>query len=782
MENVITISNCEFIKTLYDNYGFTLALYKAHDPIDKPDGKKERLLTVKGINLPVYKGLRYDFTGKFEKYKEKWSFVADQVTEIAPSNRDAALAYLLTIKGVGKKKANDLLAAFGTSVFDVMEREPEKLYSLKGFTKKATDKILLDYSKRKLARKLFQFLYKYRVKDAKIMYINKKLGYDALEQIQEDPFVLYAIGGVGYTTAEAIAKDLDFPNDFRSKRKAAMLEVLKQAEYGGELFSTRTNFPQFMYEAFLPEGLYNLLLNKEELLKTSGTYLPEGICYLMLLKLLRYPVTFAEFRSLAKELTDDEWIFPRNLNGEVIYYRWQTAKAEFQSAKKIAELMYLSSQTTQLANEKRTEDISKALGIVEKKLQMKLSCEQEEAVKMALMNKVSVITGGPGTGKTSVEKGIIEAHRIMHPREGILLIAPTGRAAKRMSESTGAPASTIHKALSLIPSEDDGITYCSDVTPLPETLILVDEASMIGSYLLNSLLQRVSTKSRIVFIGDVDQLPSIEIGSVLKEMIASEVPVVKLTQTFRQASGSNIIVNAARINIGEKRLIYAEDFDFVEASSSQAAQDAIVDLFLEAHKTYDDDDIVVLSPYRKNTETGTNQLNLRLRQVMRPELETQPIPSFKANGIDFYEGDKVMYTRNSEELTNGDIGKITSVISTSDGKVVKCSFNGAEVELSDDELLYLDLAYALTVHKSQGSEYKMVISVCDSHHKILLKRNLIYTAITRAKQKVVIVGDKKALSYAIDSVDSNTRRTLLAYAINNYLMQYKSKYSAKRRK
>ena len=780
MERETTIKDCQFIKTLYQNEGFSIALYKTKEVVASPDGKPNRVFCVKGYNLPTYASLRYEFTGNFEKYKDRWTFAASDIKEVEPTNADSAKAYLLTIKGIGKKNADKLLKAFGTEVFNVMEKEPEKMYNLKGFSKKQVDKILADYSRRSSARKLFQFLYKYKVRESKIMYIKKELGADALSIIKEDPFVLFEIGSVSFGTADAIAKNLQFPPTFRSRQKAAILEVLKQAEHGGELFSSRTAFPRFIYEAFLPQQLLDLAQNESELYRQAGTYLPEGICYLMLLKLLCYPITFAQFRDLVHELLEDEQIYAGIYGGEVVYYRWYTAKAEFQAAKKISDLLYLARQMTDLAREQQTKKINDALSKVEGKLQMKLADEQKEAVKMALLSKISVITGGPGTGKTSVEKGIIQVYKQMHPRDGILLIAPTGRAAKRMSESTGQPASTIHKALSLIPSDDDGAAYCSNTTPLPETLIIVDEASMIGSFLLNSLLQRVSMKSKIVFIGDVDQLPSIEIGSILKEMIASEVPVTKLTKTFRQASGSNIITNAAKINSGEKQMDYGEDFSFLEVPAN-SAQNAIVDVFLDLHNAYSDDDIVVLSPYRKRTETGTDALNIRLRSEMRPEIANGQIPSFIANGTTFYEGDKVMYIRNSEELTNGDVGKITSVMSTSDGRVIKCNFDGNEVELSDDDLLYLDLAYALTVHKSQGAEYKAVIVVCDNRHKILLKRNLVYTAITRAKEKVVLIGSQSALEYAIDCIDSNNRRTLLAYISDYYLEKREARCKPKKK-
>lgn len=772
MDNLTRINNCEHVKTILEKNGFVIAVYRVDPAILLPDNTSTRQLYIKGYSLPSHAGIRYDFTGKFEKYAKNnsWTFAASTFEEVVPTNADATLAYLKTLSGVGKKRASDLFKAFGLDIFHVMENEPEKLYSVKGFKAKAVEKMLLDYTKRKSARKLFQFLYKYRIPESKIMQLHTILGPQSLQIIQEDPFVMYDLLGLGFRTVDSIRSDLNLPLEFKPRLLAGLIEVLRQAEYGGELFDKRSPFPEFMYDAFLPEPLYRLAFNDKELYKTSGTYLPENVCYLMYIKLLCLPISFRDFRGMASELSKERKVFVRKYGNEMIYYRWPTARAEFQAAKKIADLLYLNEQMDEEKKTQACDQITKALSIVERKLQMKLSFEQEAAVKMSLMNKVSVITGGPGTGKTSVEKGIIKCHKILHPNEDILLIAPTGRAAKRMSESTGAPASTIHRALGLRQGSDGEMMPYDETEILPQTLIIVDEASMIGAFLLNTLLQHVSSRARIIFIGDVDQLPSIEIGAVLREIIASRVPVARLTQTFRQECGSNIIVNAARINTGEQRLVFADDFHLIKASGMQM-QETVVATYLELLRKYSDDEIVVLSPFRKRTETGTNNLNIKLREIMRPDI-TSSTPFFDRNGIRFFQGDKVMFTRNTAELTNGDIGTITAVVKTVDGIVVKCNFNDEEIELSDEDLFFLDLAYALTVHKSQGSEYKVVVVVCDTRHKVLLKRNLIYTAVTRAKEKLILIGEQDALNYAIRNEDSIHRRTLLGFLINNYCLQH----------
>lgn len=767
----ITIYSCEHIKTIHSKNGFMIAIYRAESPVALPDGTAHRQFSVKGYNLPETAGIRYNITGKFEKYAKnnRWSLSAVTIEEVMPTATDGIIMYLKTLSGVGKKRATALFDAFGADIFRVMENEPEKLKTVKGFSERSVEKMLLDYAKRKTARELFQFLYKYRIHESKIMKVHSLFGENSIHFVKDDPFILYHMAGIAFRTVDSIRSDLGYPTTFRSRLKAGICEVLKQSEFGGELFDRRNEFPSFIYDAFLPEPIYNLAFNERELYLTSGTYIPEGVCYLMFLKLLCLPISLSDFRLLAEELMREKQVFIRAEDGEIRYYRWKTAAAEYQAAKKIAQLSTQGSGKESDLNA-LLDEIETMLYIVERKLQMKLSLEQEQAVKMALSNKVSIITGGPGTGKTSVEKSIIHCHKLLHPEEEILLIAPTGRAAKRMTETTGVPASTIHKALGLRADDDGNLIFADADIVLHQSLIIVDEASMIGSMLLATLLRHISERARIVFIGDVDQLPSIEIGAVLREMINSCLPVMRLTQTFRQASGSNIIVNAARINTGEKRLIYDTDFQLIEKSDSKEIQDVVVEQYLKLLRKYSDDEILVLSPFRKSTETGTNSLNLRLRDVLRPDI-TDETPYFEKKNTRFYLGDKVMFTKNTQDLTNGDIGIITSIFKGQDGYYVTCNFNDESIELQDDELMNLELAYAMTVHKSQGAEQKAVIMVADTAHRILLKRNLLYTGITRCKSTLILVGQKEAVDIAIDTQDSVYRRTMLGTLINRYCDQ-----------
>lgn len=778
MEKIV-LENCEHIKTIHSSGGFMVAIYRAEKSIRLPDGSHNRQICVKGYHLPETSGIRYQITGSFERYAKagSWTLAALTVEEVMPTTADGIVMYLKTLAGVGKKRAGDLYRTFGDAIFDVMENEPERLSSVRGFKERSIQKMLLDYAKRKSARQLFQYLYPYHINERKIMRLHDLLGEGGLDAVKTNPFLLYDMISVPFRTADAVRNDLGLATTFPPRLRAGICEVLRQAEFGGELFDKRREFPAFIYDAFLPKPYYDLAFDDKELYLTSGTYIPEGVCYLMFLKLLCLPIPLTEFREYVVELIEQKRVYVRAENGEIRYYRWHTAQAEYQAAKKIAEMLHPVPSIRR--KPVLLEDIEKALRVVENSLQIKLSFEQEEAVKMALSQKVSIITGGPGTGKTSVEKSIISCHKMLHPAEGILLIAPTGRAAKRMAETTGVPASTIHRALGLRQSDEGEISFADESVMLDESLIIVDEASMMGSILLNTLLQHISTSARIVFIGDVDQLPSIEIGAVLREMIQSCVPVLRLTQTFRQANGSSIIVNAARINTGEKRLAYASDFQLVEKNTSLEIQQAAVELYLSLREKYTDDEISVLSAFRKNTETGTNSLNLLLRDVLRPEI-SENTPFFERKGLRFYEGDKVMYTRNTQQLTNGDIGTILSVVKGKEELLVKCSFNGEDIELQDEELSYLDLAYAMTVHKSQGSEQKAVIMIADKAHKILLKRNLLYTGVTRAKEVLYLVGQTQAVDMAIDTLDSVYRRTKLGALIDFYCAKFSVSEEAKK--
>lgn len=390
---------------------------------------------------------------------------------------------------------------------------------------------------------------------------------------------------------------------------------------------------------------------------------------------------------------------------------------------------------------------------------MKFAPEQREAVKMALTQGLSIITGGPGTGKTLIQRAILDIYQKNNPKSEICCCAPTGRAARRMEQATGVPASTVHKALGLMADEDGDYDGPEALTA---DLIVVDEISMLDVYLAGYLFDAVKYGAQMVLIGDADQLPSVGPGAVLSEMIASGcIPVVRLDKVFRQNAGSRIATNAKLIRHGNVGLEYGDDFQFINSPRLSDSAKLIVDLYLRETEKYGVDNVALLTPYRQKTETGVNALNEHLREKVNPPDAQKPEGVF--GNRKFRCGDKVMQIKNHDDVNNGDIGYIRKIIRIGDDTTVHVDFgDGRMKEYDSSGLDMLDLGYASTIHKSQGSEYQSVIINLQCAHSIMLTRPLIYTAITRGKERVTIVGEKRALCISIKRTDTEKRGTCLA--------------------
>ena len=363
-----------------------------------------------------------------------------------------------------------------------------------------------------------------------------------------------------------------------------------------------------------------------------------------------------------------------------------------------------------------------------------------------------------------IQKAILDIYHRQNPDGMICCCAPTGRAARRMEQATNHPASTIHKALNLMADEDGNF---NEPELVDADLILVDEVSMLDLYLANYLLGAIRLGAQVVLIGDSDQLPSVGPGAVLSEIIASgKVPVARLDKVFRQQAGSRIAVNAKAIRQGIRNLEFGDDFQFVDSPDIAASADKVVTLYLQEVKKYGLDNVALLTPYRKKTETGANALNLRLRDLVNPPAPGKPEAAHGKRV--FRVGDRVMQTKNLGEVNNGDVGYIKDIFRDTDGITIRVNFGGGrEMEYDSTQLPMLDLGYASTVHKSQGSEYQSVIVNLQRSHYIMLTRPLVYTAITRGKSRVILVGEKGALYTAISRTDAEKRGTCLAKRIRN---------------
>ncbi len=422
------------------------------------------------------------------------------------------------------------------------------------------------------------------------------------------------------------------------------------------------------------------------------------------------------------------------------------------------------------AKKRHSAKLEQYLKEVQKENGVLLSEKQAEAVRMCMENRFSIITGGPGTGKTTVLKSILAVYQRLHPGKEILLAAPTGRAARKMAESTGFPyASTLHAALNLT---SDTADY--EEVIIPADFVVVDEASMVDMRLAYYLLHSLGTGTKVLFVGDANQLPSVGAGNVLNEMIASGiVPVTVLDMVFRQKNTSRIPLNAQSIQMGETKLLYGDDFQFLPAENAAEAAEIIKSEFLKQTSIYGVEHTQVLTPFRVKSDAGAAMLNLVLQDILNP-LVNKRLEISSGNRTIRYR-DKVMQTKNMETVSNGDIGFVSMVDKDADFPVTVTFSDNRIKEYSMDELGSIDLAYATTIHKSQGSEFDCVIIPVLSTFYVMLQRALIYTAITRAKKEVILVGQKRALFTAVHRNDTIQRNTILSKRIRDMFEKMKQK-------
>ena len=612
------------------------------------------------------------------------------------------------VKGIGPKFAKLIVSHFGLATFDVIENEIDRLLEVPGIGKTRVALIRTSWEKQKDVKDIMVFLQGHGVSSTFAAKIYKKYGKESIEKVSDNPYCLADdIWGIGFKTADSIAKNLGYTNNDPRRCRSGILYTLGKLSEEGHVYAER-----------------------EQLLKTAKE----------LLQADEEPITATLDQMIEKEdlVIDEDAIFL-----PPFYY------AECGVANKLKRLINTSSKDL-FEEDVNIEKIVRRTGIHYDDVQV-------AAIKQAVQSKVMVLTGGPGTGKTTTTIGIIAALQSMGLR--ILLAAPTGRAAKRMSEATGKEAKTIHRLLEYNPAEGYGR---NDENPLDGGALIVDECSMIDVILMNSLLKAIPIDMRLILVGDIDQLPSVGAGNVLRDIIDSErIPVVRLTRIFRQAMSSRIITNAHRINHGYFPDISNgrdADFFFIQKEDPSLAAAEIVNIVKNRiPKAYhiSTNDIQVLTPMQRSV-VGAANLNIILQEAINPEGE-----SLSRGGFKYRQGDRVMQIRNNydKDVFNGDVGYIESV--NMDDRSLTVRFEERHVEYEDLELDELTLAYATTIHKSQGSEYPVVVIPLLMTHFVMLQRNLVYTGITRAKKICIIVGTTKALAYSIHNVVVQKRNTKL---------------------
>ena len=652
-------------------------------------------------------------------------FKAHFLKTSAPSTLDGIEKYLGSgmIRGIGPVYAKRLVKSFGKDVFDIIEATPERLREVEGIGPVRASKIASGWADQKVIREIMVFLHQHGVGTARAVRIFKTYGTDSVQIMSENPYRLAKdIRGIGFRTADLIAEKLGIEKTAMIRVRAGISFALTEAMGDGHCGLPRADLT----------GLAEKLLEVPALLIESA----------MLEELAEGTVT-------ADRLGDADCIFLTGL------YQAERGIAEHLRRIRSGPLPWPEI------------DADKALPWIEQKTGLKLAASQADATRIALKSKVMVITGGPGVGKTTIVNSILRILAAKAVR--LLLCAPTGRAAKRMTEATGKEAKTIHRMLEFDPK---GFGFKrNDESPLDCDLLVVDESSMVDVLLMQSLLKAVPSAAALLIVGDIDQLPSVGPGQVLADIIGSgAVPVVRLTEVFRQAAQSKIIATAHSINAGNMPDLAPPDGDadfyFVPAADPEQAVRRIVELVSKRiPRRFGLDpikDIQVLCPMNRGG-VGARSFNIELQAALNPAGEKK-VDRF---GWTFAPGDKVMQIENDydKDVYNGDIGMIEDV-DIDEGEVA-VDFDGRTVTFAFGELDTLVLAYAVTIHKSQGSEYPAVVIPVMTQHYAMLQRNLIYTGVTRGKKLVVLVGQKKAVAIAVKNVSGRRRWSKLDEWLGN---------------
>jgi exodeoxyribonuclease V alpha subunit len=619
------------------------------------------------------------------------------------------------VKGIGPGFAKKLVDHFGTEVLDILDNDHERLFELEGIGKKRHQQLVNAWHGQKMVRNIMIFLQSHGIGGSRAHKIYKIYGEKAVDVITSNPYRLANdIHGIGFNSADSLAVALGIDPNSVIRAKAGVKHVLKKLSEQG---STVCKAERLIQET-------NTLLNiDKDIIKTAIT----------------------------TEITSEN-IVELHCNGDTILSLTDLYDAEYSIAKNLLRLQRKGKATNYNIASMRQE--------IERQTQIKLAKSQLEAVTATLDNNVVIITGGPGVGKTTIVKVIVNLHK----KSRILLAAPTGRAAKRISQTTNMPAKTIHRLLAFNP-QSRNFTY-NENQPLLADIVVVDECSMIDVKLMSSLMKAIPSGCKLILVGDVDQLPSVGPGAILQDSIKSaQVKTVALTEIFRQAQDSQIITNAHRINNGDMPLYKNptpdSDFFFIKSDDPNLTLEKILLLATkkipQKFNLNPTTEIQVLAPAHKGS-LGVIALNTALQKALNPN----PVTSITRLGNILATGDKVIQTINNydKDIYNGDIGFIIAINLTD--KKLQIDFNNKIVNYNFDELDEISLAWAITIHKSQGSEYPAVIIPISTQHFTLLQRNLLYTGITRGKQLVVLLGQTKALAMAINNQSATNRATFLA--------------------
>ena len=714
--------------------------YRYHDHLIR--------FTAVGYDLPQTDAVKVELTGEWQDGKYGRQFQVTQWREVVPPTLEGIRAYLSSglLRGIGPRTAEAIVQRFGIRSLEVIEKTPNRLLEIRGISEERLEDIKAGYAESKIMRDLMTILAPFKITPNTAMKIYQFFGPNSVGLIRESPYRLCQMPGFGFKRVDAIIQKSGGNLRDPMRIQGALLYGLEKAR----------------------DGDGHLYLETEVLLKSALLLLNETI----LSPAMR--VTPKEVESTLEQMILTNVLASNKGN---IYLPYQYLQESETACLVVQKVMEPTEPPANLASV--LERIRGQLGIT-------LSKRQHEGVMMAFSRNLSIITGGPGTGKSTILKAVIEAYRILYPDSKIRLGAPTGKASRRMAETTGiADAQTLHSLLGL---HGDESVWQKPPAKLEADLLIVDESSMMDMSLAYQLFIRVRPNTRILLVGDADQLESVGAGDVFHQLIKSGlVPVTVLDEIFRQAKDSPIPYNAKYIHDGVTDLCYSENyFRFIPAKNQEETAERICELYLNEVKAAGIEQVQILSPFRSRGDASSDRLNEVIREMVNPQSPEKP--EITRGGITLRLYDKVMQKKNDSSIQlrdpkgnllsrgvfNGEVGQICVIRKST----VLINFDGRYAEYPLDSLDELELAYATTVHKAMGSEYDTIILPMLMAHKIMMDRNVFYTAVTRAKRRVLLVGQKKALFAAICNKKAGRRNTLLGERMQAYYKSQSIKMAA----
>ena len=720
---------CSFSRLLYPKSleeardgSYMIALFRPNEKVLDAQGNRLNSIKVVGHFLPTVAGVKVDMAGHWKKdARYGLQFEMESYEEIVGSDKRSIVAYLSSgmIPGIGSVLAERIYNTFGAQTLEVLDQDPSRVSEVLGISKKKCEQFCKAYMETRSARKLINLLAPFNISAPQAVKLRQELGTDAQRLLMEFPYMVFERDLIDFEIADQLAQASGIPQNAPERLAAGLIYALKQAEHEG-----------------------HLCMHKETFVRRA-------------VNLLRAPqVTWKAVAQRAFEMIKEGRL---SLFYDYVY-RPIMAKAEEDVATWICDMLYRDSLPYM-------GDLDDEIDGQQTEMGFTFAEEQRHAIRTALISPICIISGGPGTGKTSIQRAILNIYKKSFPDSNVVCCAPTGRAARRMEQSTGYPASTIHKVLNLTAGE---VHELKDIDLLEADLVLVDEVSMMDMLTTWYLFNALPPSCRLILVGDADQLPSVGPGAVLNELLAcGQLPAVILDKVFRQSEGSLVAENAQRIRHGVTDLEFGDDFQFWPSAEETQSAQYLMWFYKREVDRYGVDNVALLTPFRKKSKTGVYSLNAALHDTINPA--SQEKDEIETGQRILRVGDKVMQMKNRDFASNGDIGYICTSKRDSDGILVEVDFGDDRVVAYEDaeSLRQVELAYAATIHKSQGSEYDAVLINIQNMHGKMLNRALIYTAETRAKKQVIIVGDWEAVVRAIQTADTKRRNTMLAVRIND---------------